>query len=345
MGIGKFIWGNPADHLGQHGPDHPVSYFAPHILKSTLARFQDGFPGLVTYALKANAQAVVIENLVAAGLSTFDVASPAEIRLVRAACPGATLHYNNPVRSVAEIAFAKAHNVASYSIDSFSELVKLAAIIPPHGIEISVRLKLPIKGAAYDFGAKFGAGPEKCAALLQEVMRLGFTPSMTFHPGTQCKDPAAWETYIHAVANVARHAGVSLHRLNVGGGFPSHRNGARPDLKPIFQTIDQATKAAFAHNRPHLVCEPGRAMVAEAFTLATRIKAINDEGAVFLNDGTYGALAELPDIEANTRLTILTPQGQPVTGPSRPRLVFGPTCDSIDVLPGETLLPEAISAR
>jgi ornithine decarboxylase len=343
MGIGKFIWTNPAEHLRQQTPDHPVSYFAPHILKTTFAKFQAGFPGLVTYAVKANTETVVIENLAAAGLTTFDVASPAEIKLVRAACPTATLHYNNPVRSVAEIEFAKAQNVVSYSIDNFTELAKLAAIHAPKGIEIAVRLKLPIKGAAYDFGAKFGATPDKCAALLQEVARLGFTPSMTFHPGTQCKDPSAWATYISATAEISQKSGVLLHRLNVGGGFPSHRSGARPDLAPIFRTIAQTTKSAFPRTQPHLICEPGRAMVAEAFTLATRIKAINDEGAVFLNDGTYGALAELPDIEENTRLTILTARGEPVIGPTAPRHVFGPTCDSIDVLPGEIILPAAIA--
>jgi ornithine decarboxylase len=343
MGIGTFIWTNPSEHLRQQSPDHPVSYFAPDILKTTLARFQSGFAGLVTYAVKANAQTQVIENLVAAGLTGFDVASPSEIKLVRAACPTATMHYNNPVRSTAEIAFAKIHNVASYAIDSFSELAKLAAIVPPKGVEISVRLKLPIKGAAYDFGAKFGADPDKCVALLQEVARLGFAPSMTFHPGTQCKDPAAWASYINAAAAVSNQAEIALHRLNVGGGFPSHRGGKRPDLTPIFQTIAQATKSAFPETPPNLICEPGRAMVAEAFTLATRVKAINDEGAVFLNDGTYGALAELPDIEENTRLHVITPNGQPRTGPTSPRLVFGPTCDSIDVLPGQTRLPAAIS--
>lgn len=342
MNIGTFIWRNPTDHLRQFNPDHPISFFAPDVLESTLTQFQAGFPGLVTFAVKANAEPVVIENLVAAGLSSFDVASPAEIKLVRAACPNAVLHYNNPVRSQAEIIFAKANNVASYSVDSFNELAKLAAAIPVLNVEVSVRLKLPVKGGAYDFGAKFGANPEKCVALLKEVKRLGFTPSMTFHPGTQCKDPAPWATYIYAAAKVAQQANITLHRLNVGGGFPSHRNGHHPDLTPIFETIDQTTRSAFGETQPKLVCEPGRAMVAEAFTLATRIKAITDDGAVFLNDGTYGALAELRDIEANTRLNVLTQDGSPVTGPMSTRLVFGPTCDSIDVLPGKTLLPDAI---
>ncbi|MFT5000132.1 MAG: ornithine decarboxylase [Paracoccaceae bacterium] len=343
MNFGKIIWDNPQVYLRHNQPDHPVCFFAPDVLRASFVDFQAGFDGLVTYAVKANSQREVLENLVASGLTAFDVASPAEIKAVRAVCQQATLHYNNPVRSKAEIEFAREVNVSSYSVDSFSELTKLAVIVPAKGIEVSVRLKLPVVGAAYDFGAKFGAGPETCVALLKKVAQLGFTPSMTFHPGTQCKDPSAWATYIETVAKIAGAAGVGLHRLNVGGGFPSHRSGARPALALIFKAINQIMRTAFPTNPPKLVCEPGRAMVAEAFTLAARIKAITDEDHVFLNDGIYGGLAELPTIEANDRVSVVTSDGIPVTGRKTSRVVFGPTCDSLDVLPGTTSLPQNIS--
>ncbi len=343
MQLNKSIWASPSDYFRQNQPDRPVCFFAPKVLHASLDEFQQGFPGLVTYAVKANPLREVLENLVAAGLSGFDVASPVEISQVRAVCQNAVLHYNNPVRSRAELEFARDAGVASYSVDSFTELAKLAEIVPPNGVEISVRLKLPVTGAAYDFGAKFGATPEKCGALLAKVADLGFTPSMTFHPGTQCKDPAAWQSYIFAADQIARRAGVTLSRLNVGGGFPSHRQGAQPELAPIFDAIRSATRTAFGTKPPDLVCEPGRAMVAEAFTLAPRIKAITDEGDVFLNDGTYGALAELPTIEPNERIVVLGSSGAPVGGRHKRRMVFGPTCDSLDVLPEKTLLPDDIA--
>jgi ornithine decarboxylase len=89
-----------------------------------------------------------------------------------------------------------------------------------------VRFKLPVKGAAYDFGAKFGATVELATELLAEVARLGYVPSITFHPGTQCTDPRVWGEYIRAAAGIAADAGVTIARLNVGGGFPSHRAAA-----------------------------------------------------------------------------------------------------------------------
>lgn len=95
--------GTPKTYIASRGPDVPILFFDPAALYTRFALFQSGFPGLVTYAVKANDTSEVIENLHMAGLSTFDVASPAEIARVRDLCPDATLHYNNPVRSAREI--------------------------------------------------------------------------------------------------------------------------------------------------------------------------------------------------------------------------------------------------
>lgn len=333
------LWASPADHISAIRPERPTLYFSPETLQATARRFQLGFPGLVTYAVKANDALAVIENLVQAGMTAFDVASPHEMRLVRSVLPTATLHYNNPVRSMGEITFAAEMGVASASVDSLSELEKLARAFAPGSLEVAVRLKLGVKGAAYDFGAKFGASADECTVLLKEVARLGFTPAMTFHPGTQCEDGAAWEAYIAGAASISRAAGVTLARLNVGGGFPSHRRTAAPDLEAIFDRIARSVATHFGADAPALVCEPGRAMVAESFALGTSIKAIRDRGDVFLSDGIYGGLAETVILGSVERLDVISPSGARRTGEGTPRVVFGPTCDSLDRLPGEVPLP------
>jgi ornithine decarboxylase len=333
-------WLSPERHLQREQPDHPVMYFSPVVLQQTAHRFMDGFPGLVTYAVKANPAEAVLVNLVAAGISAFDVASPAEMAAVRAVCPDAVLHYNNPVRSPDEVEAAKAFGITSASVDCVSELDKLAPL--GTDLEVTVRLALPVKGAAYDFGAKFGVGPDGGIALLKEVARRGYRPAICFHPGTQCEDPAAWAAYIQEAADVAAAAGVAIQRLNVGGGFASHRAGGSPNLERIFDGIRDAVEVAFGREAPQLVCEPGRAMVAEAFTLATRVKAIRQEGAVFLNDGLYGALFEFRDIFAVDRVRAVTAQGTRRAGSCADMVVFGPTCDSLDRLPETVALPDAL---
>ncbi len=343
MGLSKTIWTKPSEFLRSQQPDNPVMFFAPTVLQATARRFIDGFPGLVTYAVKSNPDEMVIQNLAAAGIRGFDVASPAEIALIRRLAPGAAMHYNNPVRARHEIAFAVENGVLSYSVDSRSELEKLIAIVPAANTEITVRFKLPVQGAAYNFGAKFGATVELAADLLKRVKEAGFIASLTFHPGTQCTDPMAWDSYIRAGADICRRAGVQARRLNVGGGFPSHRQpGELPQLEAIFALIDRVATEAFGDARPALVCEPGRGLVAESMASAARVKAVRDGVHVFLNDGTYGCMDELPLTGVIHRISILTPGGEKRTGAAEPKIIFGPTCDSVDRLPGEIALPSDI---
>lgn len=347
MGQNKTVWDNPAEIIRHQQPDHPVMAFAPAALQATARRFIEGFPGLVTYAVKSNPEEVVIQNLLSAGLRGFDVASPFEIDLIGRLSPAAARHYHNPVRAGWEIDHAVAAGIRSWSVDSRSELDKLFARVPTGtergAVEISPRFKLPVLGAAYDFGSKFGASPELAAELLAEVARRGYTPSLTFHPGTQCTDPIAWESYIGVAQEIGEMAGVRISRLNVGGGFPSHRVlGVEPDLQAIFDKIAETVTQSFGDQRPDLVCEPGRGLCADAYALITRVKAVRDGGDLFLNDGVYGGLTELPIIGNIDRLQVLTPRGLPRAGDPQNRVIFGPTCDSVDRLPGEIALPADI---
>ncbi len=344
MGLSKTIWTNPTEYLRTQQPENPVLFFAPSAAQAAARRFIDGFPGMVTYAVKSNPGEAMVENLSTAGIRGYDCASPFEIDLIRRLAPDAAIHYNNPVRARHEIAFAVERGVKSYSVDSQSELVKLTQMVPAEGTEISVRFKLPVAGAAYNFGAKFGATSELAVDLLKTVAEAGYIPSLTFHPGTQCTDPAAWETYIREAAVIARKAGVTIARLNVGGGFPNHRMQAIvPQIETTFQLIDRVATEAFGADRPLLVCEPGRALCGDAFALAARVKALRDGTHVFLNDGVYGALTELPMIGVIDRMEVLSPEGEKRKGEILPRTVFGPTCDSVDRLPGELPLPADIA--
>ena len=339
MGRSEIFWTNARDYLTAQTPERPVLFFSSQKLQTAAEGFLQGFPGLVTYAVKANPAGEVLANLMAAGIRAFDVASPQEIEAVRALMPEAELHYNNPVRSRSEIQLAVRHRVKSYSVESHSELAKLAELVPTDGVEVAVRFKLPVAGASYDFGSKFGATPDAAAELLRKVAGLGFVPSLTFHPGTQCVEAEAWVAYIKAAGDICQRAGVDIARLNVGGGFPSHRSGAAPDHGRIFEAIAQATRDTFGETAPSLLCEPGRAMVAEAYALGVRVKAIRDDRDIFLNDGIYGALAEFPLLGALSRMRIISEAGVVRTGPLIKRPVFGPTCDSVDRLPDGVALP------
>jgi len=325
----------PAKHLATEAGELPVHFFAPSALDARLQTFKAHFPGVVTYAVKANPAVHVVSQLWAGGLDGFDVASPDEIALIQRLCPGAAMHYNNPVRSRSEIRFGIEAGIVSWSVDDMGELDKLIACGVPQENEVAVRFKLPVAGGTYNFGAKFGATEDEAVALLRRVAEAGFRPAMTFHVGTQCKEPQAFASYVAAAARIAAEAGVTIERLNVGGGFPAGRDGQPVDLLPFFAAIDKAAGAF--DTRPILVCEPGRGMVADSFAYAVQVKSVRS-GRVYLNDGVYGGLAEFHSMVISMH-SVIGHLGEARSAASQPMTVFGPTCDSIDQLPGALALP------
>jgi ornithine decarboxylase len=346
MSVAAPLWSSPEAHLAAERPDQPTLFFAPAELGRSARRFLDGFPGLVTYAVKANPEPTVLLTLIQAGIRGFDVASPQEIALLRRLAPDAALHYHNPVKSRREIAFALDHGVRTFAADCRAEIDKIAALAAERGlageIEVSVRFRLPVAGAAYCFGSKFGAEPEAAAALMRRAAAAGFGVSLTFHPGTQCEAPEAWSAYLRRAALIAGEAGIRPRRLNVGGGFPADLYGRAHDLTPYFAAIRDARDAAFGPDMP-LVCEPGRAMVASCMALAAQVKLVREDGAVFLNDGVYGGLDELPVLGRAHAHRWVASDGTPRRGAPRPATLFGPTCDSLDRLPGELSAPADVA--
>lgn len=342
------IWSDPESFLAQTRPDDPVLIFCPEILTAQTRIFIDGFPGLVSYAVKANPAPAVLKTILDAGLATFDVASPDEIAIMRDLSPESALHYHNPAKSHREIAFALLRGVRTFSLDSFNELDKIDTGsvdigVPRNAIEISVRFRLPsVSGASYNFGAKFGADIDHAATILARASQLGFRPSLTFHPGTQCESPEAWRSYIEAAERIATMAGVQISRLNVGGGFPANLYGAEHPLSPFFEEISKAAEPLSSAGVA-LVCEPGRALVAGSMALATRVKLVRDDGSVFLNDGVYGALDEQPVLNRLRQFRVFNSNGRPRTGATKGRALFGPTCDSVDRMPGAPEMPDDIA--
>ncbi len=332
----RFDQARVATLIRETQPDAPLALFRPHALIRTAQGFQRGFPGTVSYAVKANPAAEILSTLTKTGITTFDVASVAEMQAARRACPNARLHYHNPIRSMTEIAEAKALGIASWSVDRVSELDKLGDL--PPDTEIAVRLTLRRSGGAYDFGSKFGASPQDATALLKEVASRGLTPALTFHPGTQCTDASSWADYIAACATIARNAGVRLAALNVGGGFPAVSDTQDNTLARIFDTIRSATAAWFPDHPPRLWCEPGRAMVADALWLLLRVKARSGD-SLYLNDGLYGALGEWRDMPVPAQHSVFDGSGQNRSAKAQPFTIFGPTCDSLDRVPGTWALP------
>ncbi|MBL8907977.1 MAG: type III PLP-dependent enzyme [Rhizobiales bacterium] len=335
-----------ADVARKLAPDMPVFCFSAAALRGRARLFIDSFPGEVSYAVKANASPDVLATLAETGMTLWDVASIDEMRAVRSVSTEARFHYHNPIKSRFEIREAHVRfDCRRFAVDCLEELDKISEVIGlSSDVEIAVRfvLKRETGSSAHDFSSKFGASETEAAKLLREAADRGYRVVLTFHPGSQCSSPAAYERHILAAHRIADHAGVRLAALNVGGGFPAdYPNSPAPPLETFFQAICTSSERAFGPSLK-LECEPGRAMVASSHSLLTRIKLIRNGNEIFLNDGIYGALlecAQVPELMPRIR-TIRS--GKPLQDPDQEYTIYGPTCDPLDVLPGRHRLPVKI---
>lgn len=327
-------------------PEEPVFCFSASQLLAKAETFLKGFPGTVSYAVKSNPAREVLAMLAKAGLRHWDVASVHEMVAVRDVSPKAQFHYHNPVKSSREIADAyHAYGCRRFAVDCREELQKIATVAgQDRRVEIAVRFVLPRErtSSAHDFSTKFGAPEHIAIDLLKQVVDRGYVPVLTFHPGSQSREPQTYVRHIEAAARIAQAAGVTIGKLNVGGGFPAdypHSKGG--PLEIFFHTIAHAAARCFGEGQvPALECEPGRGIAATSMSLLTRIKLVCSDGDdIFINDGVYGGLMEfmqVPELQPPFRVIR---GGTVVDGPTKSWKVFGPTCDPLDVLPLRLDLP------
>jgi ornithine decarboxylase len=342
------VFADAAEVIAAIAPDHPIHCFSPSTLVRFAETFLSGFPGEVSYAVKANDAAHVLETLGRNGIGTFDVASTEEMEATSAVVPGARFHYHNPVKSRGEIARAYGEfGVRRFAVDDMGELTKIADCLgnDPQ-VEIAVRFRLIGRiASAHDFSGKFGATPDKAAHILRQATALGFVPALTFHPGSQCSEPDAYERHIEAAAAIAFEAGVRLAALNVGGGFPAkYLDLPTPPLDVYFRAIAEAAARGFgADFVPRLECEPGRGIVAASTSVLARVKLVkNERGEVFLNDGIYGSLMEVAQVPSLQPIYSTIRDGRYVVGETA-FTAYGPTCDPLDRLPNKMMLPDDLA--
>jgi ornithine decarboxylase len=254
-------------------PEEPLFCFSATALQAQLEVFRNGFPGLISFAVKSNPSREVIATLAEAGLSHWDVASVHEMAMVHSVTPDAVFHYHNPVKSRREIADAyHKFGCRRFAVDCREELQKIADITGSDpSVEIAVRFVLPRErtSSAHDFSTKFGAPEHIAAALLQDARARSFAAMLTFHPGSQSRDPQVYVRHLEAAARIAEAAGVKVGKINVGGGFPATYPHSAPvtGLDGFFAAISDATWPAEAGMRAwprprcgvHVASHPGEA--------------------------------------------------------------------------------------
>jgi ornithine decarboxylase len=326
-------------------PELPVYCLRPATIATTARRFLKQFPGDVMYAVKTNPDPRVLRYLARAGVRHFDVASAAEIRLVADTVPDAEMHFMHPVKSRESIALAyDGHGIRSFSLDSHEELEKILEVTNhAQDLNLFVRLSIPNESAAYSLSGKFGIGLEQAASLLLASRKAANRLGVCFHVGSQCMNPYAYLTAVQMVVDLLAQTEVALDVLDIGGGFPSIYPGMTPpSLGQYMKVIKKALKAHPVLANCQVVCEPGRALVAEGGSTVARVE-LRKGNRLYLNEGVYGSLYDAGSPGFVFPVKAIRPEGT-LSAEMAEFSFFGPTCDSIDAMKGPFQLPADIAA-
>jgi len=329
--------------ISQLKPEKPVYCIRKKSIHSASKTFQNKFPGKILYAVKTNPHPEVLKTIVESGIENFDVASIKEIEDIRRISPKATCSYMHTVKSRESInqAYFK-YNIKAYSLDTKDELIKIIeSTNHAKDLELFVRVAVSNEHAEIDLSKKFGALTSEASGLLRLTKQYAKKIGLSFHVGSQCMHPISYAKGITEIGNIIKRTKIYPDFINIGGGFPA----IYPDLIPqsldnYFEEIKKSLENLKLAKLPEIICEPGRAIVAESGSTIVRVN-LRKKQKLYINDGTYGSLfdAGTPNIVFPARLI---KSGKINSKKLTAFNFYGPTCDSMDYMKGPFLLPNSI---
>ena len=326
-------------------PDKPVYCIRKNSILSASSFFQKKFPGKILYAVKTNPHPEIIKTLIKSGIDQFDVASIEEIKAVRKFSLTAKCSYMHTVKSRESISEAYfKYGIRTFALDTKDELIKIIESTEnPKDLELFVRVSVSNEHAEIDLSKKFGALNSEAAGLLRLAKQHSNKIGLSFHVGSQCMHPISYAKGITEIGNIIKKTKIVPNYINVGGGFPT----IYPDLIPqsldnYFDEIKKSLDNLKIDNMPEIICEPGRALVAESGSTIVRVN-LRKKQKLYINDGTYGTLfdAGTPNIVFPSKM-IKDSTNKIISKKLTAFDFYGPTCDSMDYMKGPFLLPNNI---
>ncbi|MEZ5690787.1 MAG: type III PLP-dependent enzyme [Rickettsiales bacterium] len=324
-------------------PSVPVHCVRHDVISNISSWFVTNFPGEVMFAVKTNPDVSVLRTIRKAGIKNFDVASLAEIQTVADNIENAKMYFMHPVKS-REAIFAAYFNygIRDFSLDCHAELQKILEVTNyAEDLSLHVRLSIANDKALFSLAGKFGVNLEEATSLIVAAHKASKKLGICFHVGSQCMNPDAYEYAIRLVNDLLIQTEVKLDMLDVGGGFPSiYPEMTPPPLIDYMAMIENTVKSYSRLSSCKVLCEPGRALVAESGSVVVRVE-LRKGNMLYINDGTYGSLFDAGTPAFNYPVKAIRPAGK-LSGDLEGFGFYGPTCDSVDVMKGPFYLPSDI---
>jgi ornithine decarboxylase len=293
------------------------------------------------YALKCNPNPVITKLLNTFNIG-FDCASKNEIsQVISHDADPSRIIFANPCKASGQIKFARSEDVDLMTFDDVHELYKIK-LYHPHA-KLVLRITVDDSKSVCKFNCKFGASSTEIKHILKIAKSLDLNVmGVSFHVGSNCSDAKTYYTALEDVKKVFEMAveeGFTMTLVDIGGGFPGYDKDGAVTFEDITKEINRGLDEFFPSEDIEIIAEPGRYFVCSSHTLVTNIigkKKIGDKFIYYLNDGIYGSFN-----------CVYFDHAKPLIMPYNERdgklyesTVFGPTCDSIDIISENCQLPD-----
>lgn len=274
----------------------------------------------------------------------FDVATNGEIDLLRKAKvdPSRCIH-THPIKKIQDINYALEYGIKHFVVENSAEIRKFQGV----NAQVSLILRVAFENnlATCNLSAKFGCDQQDCHSLIKLAQSLNLTvEGISFHVGSQMPSSKIHQKAINWANELyleLESEGIFFSLLDIGGGFPARYTSQDIDLATFLAEI-KSPLDQFHSNFPdcQIFSEPGRCLAAPALTLITQIvgkKYKSGQNWYYIDDGVYGSFSgQIYDHQQNTVAPLVEDAAKPLYS----SVVAGPTCDSIDIIDFQAMLPE-----
>jgi len=311
------------------------------------------------FAVKSNPEPEIIQTIYDLG-GGFDVASLPEFKLVADRIKNLLpedqqefiwnkLIYANTVKKIDSL-----HELNLYkpllTYDSLEEMEKIKKHCPDAGLLL--RIKVPNNGSVVELSNKFGIDPKYAVDLIAKTLKAKIqVEGISFHVGSQCNNFDNFIVALNIVNDIFKKCdkkkiiigesvskGYPVKVLDIGGGFPVKYHDSDASFDELAKKLNQELNNLFPKDKVDIIAEPGRFMVATAGTSIARVilaKHIwHDKPYYHIDDGIYHTYSAIMFDHLIPKLESLK------YGKEKRSVVLGPTCDGLDEISREAMLPK-----
>jgi ornithine decarboxylase len=315
------------------------------------------------YAVKCNPNKVLLEALSSLGCN-FDCASENEMKsIIEITNDPSRIIFANPCKMSSQIRYARANDVDLMTFDCEEELYKIKLYHPY--AKLILRLAVDDSNSKCKFNKKFGCNLQQVEEILQiaKTLKLDIV-GFSFHVGSGCSSADSFYKAIcecKKASEIALKIGIKINIIDIGGGFPGKNTNIRFEdiAQAVTDGINEYFSEELANKTIDFIAEPGRYFAQKSHILVLNVigkkivyetieqdkveekieeKAIREKKIIYyLNDGIYGSFN---CIYFDHCMPTILPFNERRESKLYKSTIFGPTCDSIDLISEDLMLPE-----